>query len=553
MAKKPTAKSVAAAKHYDDAKSAGDDRADKNGKGDQAKQYDLPTHKKRSAKAWSDRDLFQKFFDDAYEFAIPFRRPASRLGKGAETIERLFDATAVESSFRAAGQLHQDLFPPDFAKLAPGAASKISMQKDELKGFQDQLEQISKIVGAFFTTGEFDTASSEMCIDLLVGTGTLFPLEGDDETPVRFVCIPFDEIAVENDAYGKVVAIFWKSKLTRRQIKNAFKNGKFPQDFINKHNSAPDEELNINQDFCRDPETGKWDFVVYLDDSTEPVEKNQYLTQPMAVPRYHRVPGEAYGRGPILLAMATIKTLNKAVELTLKSAAIQMLGIWGYRPGGSFNPDTIRMGPGEFWPMQATGGVLGPDVTRLDASAGKVDVGNLVTQELRMQVQSMLGDDKLPADGATPRSATEIMERMKRISKNYMGAWARIVNEVHPIIYRRVIEILYRRKLIPSDIKIDQLLIKLDVMSPITQSIKAAAHSRVIEFMQLVVAIKGDARALDLIVKVDDALKMIGADQIPSAFLQSEDETKAVYKQFAEMAATLHAAQNPKQEQPAAT
>jgi hypothetical protein len=62
--------------------------------------------------------------------------------------------------------------------------------------------------------------------------------------------------------------------------------------------------------------------------------------------------------------------------------------------------------------------------------AAKVDLGQLISQELRMQVQSMLGDDKLPADGATPRSATEIMERMKRIQKNYMGAWARIVNEV---------------------------------------------------------------------------------------------------------------------------
>jgi hypothetical protein len=68
--------------------------------------------------------------------------------------------------------------------------------------------------------------------------------------------------------------------------------------------------------------------------------------------RYHRVPGEPYGRGPILLALPTIKTLNKAVELTLKAAAIQMLGIWGYRPGGSFNPDTVRLGPGEIWPMQ---------------------------------------------------------------------------------------------------------------------------------------------------------------------------------------------------------
>ena len=286
---------------------------------------------------------------------------------------------------------------------------------------------------------------------------------------MRFVCIPFDELAIENDAYGKVVAIFWKSQLTRRAIKTAFKDGKFPRQFADHLKEKPDDEVDIYQDFVLNSDTGRWRFCVWLRDSEEFVKTNDYKTQPLAVPRYHRVPGEAYGRGPILLALPTIKTLNKAVELTMKAAAIQMLGIWGYRPG-TFNPDTVRLAPGEFWPMHSTGGVLGADVQRMDTSSGKVDFGQLISQELRLQVQSMLGDDKLPADGATPRSATEIMERMKRIQKNHMGAWARVVNEVIPVIVMRVMEILARRKVkgVPP-IDIDALLVKIDVMSPITR------------------------------------------------------------------------------------
>lgn len=519
-------------------------KAPEGDKPSEAGKVQFASHRKRRAKAWSDRDLWQKFYDDAYEFAIPFRRPASRMGKAANPIDRLFDATAVESSFRAAGQLHQDLFPPDFFKLVPGAVAKLGMTKDELAKMKKDLQAISSVVSAFFQTGEFDTASSEMCIDLMVGTGALFPVEGDSDTPVRFVCIPFDELALEVDAYGKVVAIFWKSKLTRRAIKAAFPNGKFHQDFINKHNSGPDDEIEIHQDFVFDPVTKKWCFCVDIEGATEFVQEAEYKTQPMAVPRYHRVPGEPYGRGPILLALPTIKTLNKAVELTLKSAAIQMLGIWGYRPGGSFNPDTVRLGPGEFWPMQATGGVLGPDVTRMDTSSGKIDVGQLISQELRTQVQSMLGDDRLPADGATPRSATEIMERMKRIAKNYMGAWARIVNEVHPIIIRRVIEILARRKIkgVP-DISIDTLLVKVDVMSPITQAVKAAAHSRLIDFMQLVAAVKGTPMAVDLIVKVDDALLSIAEDQISADLITTPAERKKFAAQMTALAAQVATAQ----------
>jgi hypothetical protein len=47
----------------------------------------------------------------------------------------------------------------------------------------------------------------------------------------------------------------------------------------------------------------------------------------------------------VLFALPTIKTVNKAQELTLKAAAIQLLGIWGFRAGGTFNPDTVRLGP----------------------------------------------------------------------------------------------------------------------------------------------------------------------------------------------------------------
>ncbi len=488
---------------------------------------DLTAHKKRSERAWSDRAVWDAIYLDAYEFVIPYRRPSSRVGKGVQTVQRLFDSTAIESAFRAAGQLHQDLFAPGFWKLSPGPVAKAQLQPQEVDALAAALEQITNIASAFFQTGEFDMASAETCIDLLVGTGTLFPVEGDDENPIRWVCISFDEIALEVDAYGKVVAIFWKSRLSRRAIDGAFPNGSYPAAFTEALASNPEQEIEIHQDFYFDPASKQWIFCAHITESAEAIVTDSYRTQPMAVGRYHRVPGETNGRGPILLALPTIKTLNKAAELTLKSAAIQMLGIWGYRPGGTFNPDTARLAPGEFWPMQGTGGVLGPDVTRLDVSAGKIDVGSLITTELRTQIQNMLGDDKLPDKGATPVSATEIMARMKRIQQNYLGAYGRLVNEIIPVVVRRVLEILYRRKLIPQNINIDTLLIKVDVLSPIATAVKSAAHSRIIDFFQLVGQLKGP-QAMDLICKVDDGLRLIGEDMVPPSLLRTVDEQKSI-------------------------
>jgi hypothetical protein len=521
-----------------------------------AETLDLKAHRKRAAKAWSNRESWQTLYDDAYEFVIPHRRPATRIGKGQQRIERLYDATAMKSAFRSAGKLHQDLFPPDFFKLALGSVAKAAVQlgkypKEQAAKEEKELEIVSAVAKAFFETGEFNTASSETTLDLLVGTAALFPIEGDDDDPVRFVCPPFDELAIDVDAYGAVSLISWKQMLTRRAIKTAFPKGDYPAQFEEKYKANPDEEIEIFQDFYR--EGKKWKFCGYLTDSEVPIAEDEYRTQPMAVARYHRVPGEPYGRGPILLALPTIKTLNKAVELTLKAAAIQMLGIWGYRPGGAFNPDTVRLAPGEFWPMQGTGGVLGPDVTRLDPAAGRVDVGNLVTAELRTQVQQMLNDDTPPSRGATPPSATEVMERMQRIAQNYLGAWGRVVQELVPPTVRRVLEILYRRKLINIDvIGIDKLLVKVDVLSPIAAAVKAAAHTRIIEFIELVSVVKGSPMAAELIVKVDDALRLIGSEQLPPSLMMTPDEQKDLEARVAKLAAALVAAQQQPAQAPAA-
>jgi hypothetical protein len=510
--------------------------------------FDLAAHKKRSEKAWSGKSAYQKLYDDAYEFAIPYRRPASRDGKGVDRVDRLFDNTAIVSTFRFAGQLQQDLFPPGqpFFVLKPGPISKIALKakKSEMQEMARQLAEVSEVVQAFFLTGEFDNAVNEMCVDLAAGTAALMVLEGNSRVPIRFVCLPADEVAIEVGGYGETVAIFWKTKMTRRALKAAFPRGKFPEEFIRKDNSDPEEEIEIQQDFVLEPSSGRWKFLAHIAESKEPISTATHRTQRVAVPRYYRVPGEAYGRGPILLALPTIKTLNKAMELMLKSAAFQMLGIWAYRPGGGFNPDTADMRPGAFWAMTSTGGPLGADVQRMDMSAGKLDVAQLVTAELRLQVQTALHDDRLPEQGQTPRSAAEIMARMKRIASNYMGAFGRLVNEIIPVIVRAVIEIAYRRRLIARDIDIDTLLIKIDVLSPIASALRAEALSKIVEFMQLVIAIKGTPQALDLLIKTDEALTLVGTEiGVPPQLLLTETERKKLLKQLATAAAEVAAAQ----------
>lgn len=505
--------------------------------------FDLAAHKRRSDRAWTERMQWDGLYGEAYDYAIPYRRPAARTGQAATRMDRLFDNTAIVSTFRFAGQLQNDLFPPGqtFFKLKPGVFAKLALGDVDKVELERTLEGISEVVQAFFLSSEWDNAIHETCIDLAAGTGCLLIVPGDESQPVRFVNVPADEVAIEPGPYNDHAAIFWKTKMTRRQIKAAFPNGTFDAKFMEGDNKQPDELMELRQEFVKEGKA--WRFLAYVDRCERPINDTTLLSQPMIVARYYRVPGEAYGRGPVLLALPTIKTLNKAMELTLKSAAIQMLGIWGYRPGGAFNPDTARIAPGAWWPMQATGGVLGADVTRMDVASGKIDVGNLMTQDLRTQVQAALHDTQLAPEQGTPKSATEIMARMRRISENYMGAFGRLVHEIVPVAVRRVIEIAYDAGLIDQRVPINDLLVRVDVLSPIAAAIKTQALSTIVEFAQLVQALKGP-QAVELIVKLDDALTEIGlAMGVPASLILTKEERDELMAKLAQTAAAVAEAQ----------
>jgi hypothetical protein len=521
----------------------------------------LKAHKVRCDKAWAAKTPFQTMYDEVYDYVIPFRRP-SALGKasqGENRVSHLYDNTAMVSAFAGAGRLQQDLFPPGqpFFTLAFGPLAKqvLKRQKIDIVEAARALEDVAKVAAAFFQTGEFDNACNEMCIDLIAGSGGLLPVEGDDDNPIRFVCPPFDELAITLGPYADISGIFWKTMMSRANIKAAFPRGRFPVKFTENLVKDADAEIELHQDWTHDYAAKRWVFRVWIEegdaDNTFIVE-SKLRTQPMAIARYHRVPGEAYGRGPGMLALPTAKTLNKAVELMLKAAAIQMLGIWAYRPGGAFNPATARFAPGAFWPMSSTGGVLGADVTRLDPAAAKMEIGQLISTELRQQLAAAMNDDKLPQDGATPKSATEIMARMKRISQNYLGAYGRLVNDIIPVLVKRVIEIAHKRKLIDTPIRIDALLIAVDVTSPMASAMKAHGLQQSLEWLQIIATLKGP-QAVELLCKLDDLLADMGERLgVPAEFRMSKAETQALTEKMAQAAAQLAAAQTQAAQAPAA-
>ncbi len=80
---------------------------------------------------------------------------------------------------------------------------------------------------------------------------------------------------------------------------------------------------------------------------------------------------------------------------------------------------------------------------------------------------------------------------------------------------------------------------KVDVLSPIAAALKAQALNTIVEFCQLVQALRGP-EAVELTVKIDDALTAIGLGMgVPAEFLLTGEERAALEAKMAAAAAAM--------------
>ncbi|MET3601044.1 portal protein [Martelella mangrovi] len=500
--------------------------------------------KQRRNAAQRERDEFQPLLDEAYQYAIPFRKSANsqRNGRsrGEKRVDQVFDHTAIDSAFRFAGKLQQDFWPAgqDNFQLEPGPVIVNQAERDD---FAKQLAPIASVAGAFFDDGDWDMSFHEMALELSAGTGAI--LMDSSTAPDKLwepMSVPVDEILLENGPRNRISGIFWTRKMSLRVIKDTWPRAKLGEELQEMLKQDPEKEIEVYQDTIHDARKGQWVMTVWCKQQDGRLHQAKSRTCPWLVPRYFRVPGETYGRGPVMLAMPTIKTLNTTARLQLQAAAITMLGIYTAVDDGVFNPDLATQAPGSFWKVARNGGSLGPSVQRFPDP--RLDLSDMVLNDMRMGVKATMMDQSLPAEGAAVRSATEILERVKRLASDHLGAYGRLVKEVTIPAVKRVLELAYNRGLIADEIPIDQLLIRVRIKSPLAIAREAQRIEKIVQWLQMVLMIMADRS--NRVARVEQALVMIGRDfGVPETLMVSDKERDAMDTREQEMQAAAIAAQ----------
>ena len=498
---------------------------------------ELAELKKRRSSAAQHSQPTRKLRDDAFKYAIPFRKGNSDGERGGSRVDDVFDHTAIDSAFRFAGKLQSDLFPAGQQNFELEAGPFVP--EDQREQFNVQLAKISEVVHrGCFSNGDFDMAFHEAALDLSAGTSAILMLAtGDPDVIWEPMSVPIDELELELGGNNKFAGIFWQRKMTVRQISQTWPDGKFNAEFEKLLKDKPADELVVNYDTIHDikkpRKNSRWQVVVWIEKLALKVYTSKTRRCPWGITRYFRVPGEAHGRGPIMLAMPTIKSLNAAARLQLQAAAIALMGIYTARDDGVFNPDNSPVSPGVFWKVGTNGGPFGASVARLPDP--RVDLGGMIVQDMQLSVRATLLDQALPETGAAVKSATEIMERVKRLANDHVGAFARLVKEgVIPWV-ERSIEVCYDAGLLPDQINIDDLLIHMKVKSPLAIAHEMERVQKIVQWLEMVLAVlaqTGEPGRAGEIARIDDALQEIGRLMgVPDKFITTQEQRKAIQEQ----------------------
>lgn len=444
--------------------------------------------------ATEDEQYWQSNLQDIYDYAQPFRQAAGFHGRGASGKQpgerrttKIYDATAVVSTMRGAGKLKQAITPDDqdFFLLAPGPLVDAG-QKDRLA---KELEDTTAIVRAIFQGPHFSPGVDGMYLDLYAGQGALMVLKGNEETLVEFVSLPAHRVVIDTDPFGRTNGWYYPIRMAAAQIPKRWPEYKKLRWLTDLIREKPDDEVEVLL-VCTREGIRSYNWQVILKDKQHELFQEELRSSPFITPRWFVVPGERRGRGPLMLAMPHIKTLNKAVEMQLQAGAFALMGAWMTSDDQIYNPRKISLAPGGMVKVKRTGGPLGASLERLPV-AENFDLGSIIIQELRMQIKEMLHDEPLPPEGGSVRSPTEIIARLRRLSESINTAFGRLHSELFRPLIERVLDILQQWGLVSDAIRIDDYIMKIQVLSPLANSQMMEEIEKTLRFYQILVGTVG--------------------------------------------------------------
>lgn len=500
---------------------------------------DTKTLLERYSKAESNKQLWIPTFEECYEYALPQRESFFSEHPGANRHDKIFDETAVVGVQEFASRLQAGIVP-NFARWADLVGGQ-EVPEEEKLDVNKALDDVTEYVFEVLQNSNFNQEVHESFLDLAVGTGCLLVEEGDAVNPVNFTAIPLPHICLDTGPKDDIDTVYRKRLVKCRDLLIAYPDANLTEQMKIDMERNPDRQKTVIEAVYRDysalPDE-KYHYCVIVKEDKEKIvhrEMDGSGSNPYICFRWGKCAGEVYGRGPLMNAMAAIKTTNLTVEMILENAQMAISGIYQLEDDGIVNTDTIQLLPGTVIPKAPGSSGLQPI-----KNAGDFRVSDIILSDMRNNIKRALYNDMLGDPNRTPASATEIAERMADLSRRIGSAFGRLQAEMVTPILRRVIYILKKQGKIEVP-QINGREVKVVSISPLAQAQMQTDIASVDRFLELVMARFGP-QMLPMLVKGNEVAKFLAKKfSVPEDLLMTDADRQQVLQQAQQMGAIPNA------------
>ena len=485
-------------------------------------------------KAKSERYTFDTLLQDVTTYVLPHRTDFNKqTSPGQKRTTQLFDATAPTSAELLASTIVGSTTASGTRWFELGIPGK---QADTQGAAWLQLltDKVFDVLNS--PSGNFGPNNHEAILDWVAyGTGILF-CDEDIKSGVRFKSYTLSDIYIDESFMGAVDTVYRKNVCrTVRQAYEKWGEAIGPK-LMRLYKNEPSAKVDIIHYVTKDyeEETNFPYKSCYIDlDSKTFLEEGGFFEMPYFIPRYSKLSGEKYGRGPAISALSDIKMLNAIAETSIRGMrrAINPVLL-------TTNDDTLRPLRLTSTDIQTIRGGIDPItgnplIRPLEANP-QIQLAITMLEMYRNTVQDAFFVNKILSTERPAMTATEVIqlrdERLQLLSPQFI----RLQSEYFEPLITRIVGIILRSGGMPDapNTLVDQvgsLNFNIDYVGPLARAQRASqvtTLNRLIESVGPLAQL--DPTILDRI-DSDAAIKkhsdLLG---LPADLLRSDDELAAL-------------------------
>lgn len=445
-------------------------------------------------------DQWKPYLQEAYKYIFPNRESFYSSTSAQSKTDEIFDETALIGGIQFANNLQSLLMPP-YRRWVEIVAGDLLTQSsvitdDEIKQINENLQDVTKTLFRNISSSNFNYVINESFQDICIGTAVIALNEGDLDNPFEFVSIPLKDICFEEDSKGNLENFWHKIEVKISDIKNKWPTAKLSMSITDSLRSDPNKRIELIEACVCSPENEdgfKYIYYVSTADGKEEIVSPIFREfNPFTAARYSKMPGEVWGRGVGLLALPSIKVLNKAQEFILRAAKFKAIPAFMSVNTDTFNAYNVRIEPGSIIPYRPDLGGHAP-IEQIP-NGGDPNFTQMFIEERRASLRELFFSNPLGQPGETPnQTATEASLRQQNFMRQNGAAIGRLAYEFIIPLVNKMLIILKRKGLIKNiksslgthEVSIKNKTVTFKYLSPLLSQQNDNDAQKLIQYLQV--------------------------------------------------------------------